>query len=434
MTLIVGVRFKDSSKTYFFDPLDLDLHQHDMVIVETARGPELATIAYGKREIAEADIAGDLKVVIRRAEKRDLESLRILQNKEEAALQRCAELVAVHELSMKLIKAEYSFDGSRLTFYFTAGQRVDFRMLVRDLAHAFKTRIELRQVGARDEARLLGGIGPCGRELCCATFLPDYATVNIKMVKDQDLPLNPAKNSGICGRLLCCLSYEHPHYIELRARLPHRGTVVRTPDGRGEVVAINALQQTVLVRLTKSGMEANYPLAQVQVPGEQHGSGAAPPYVPDDEGDDEDGHRDRRDRLDDRDVLEALALLTEGDTAEHSREQPGKREQTSQPSTKKRPAKRPRSRATAPSPQQKRGSTAASHQADQADPADAARSKSSSRRGTRRRSPPKAGESNQQPKSSSSASDTQKAPDTAASSEQQKSPRRARRKRQSSSS
>jgi hypothetical protein len=165
---------------------------------------------------------------------------------------------------MGLVKTEYSFDGSRLTFYFTSEQRVDFRMLVRDLARTFRSRIELRQIGPRDEAKLLGGIGPCGRALCCATFLPDYARVSIKMAKDQDLPLNPSKISGVCGRLLCCLSYEHQQYLDMKAELPSKGDWVQTPDGPGDVLTTNVLQGTLTVRLASSGMQESYTHAQIQ--------------------------------------------------------------------------------------------------------------------------------------------------------------------------
>jgi hypothetical protein len=171
---------------------------------------------------------------------------------------------------MRLVKAEYNFDGSRLTFYFTADQRVDFRMLVRDLARTFKTRIELRQIGPRDQARLLGGVGICGRAFCCATFLPNYARVSVKMAKDQELPLNPSKISGVCGRLLCCLSYEHQQYCHMKADLPRRGMSVQTPDGPGEVVVTNILQQTVTVQLSHSGMQETYPVTQIQEEGGKH--------------------------------------------------------------------------------------------------------------------------------------------------------------------
>lgn len=263
MTVVVGIRFKDSGKTYYFDPGDLELHQGDMVIVETVRGPEMAKVAYERQDVSESEIVGELKPVIRMAEPSDFERMQLLQARHEEVLARCAEKVREHNLPMNLVKAEYSFDGSRLTFYFTAEKRVDFRLLVRDLARTFKSRIELRQIGPRDEAKLLGGIGPCGRVLCCATFLPDYARVSIKMAKDQDLPLNPAKISGVCGRLLCCLSYEHEQYVEMRAELPRKGAWVKTPDGPGEVVAVNVLKQTVTVQLAKSGMMDAYTREQV---------------------------------------------------------------------------------------------------------------------------------------------------------------------------
>lgn len=379
MTTIVGVRFKDSSKTYYFDPRDLELHQGDIVIVDTVRGPEMAKVAHGKRDIPEAEVVGELKPVIRRASETDFEYMHRLHSKHADALACCAEKVVAHNLPMKLIKSEYSFDGSRLTFYFIAEQRVDFRMLVRDLAHTFKTRIELRQVGPRDEARLLGGVGPCGRELCCATFLPSYAVVNIKMAKDQDLPLNPSKISGLCGRLLCCLSYEHQHYVTLRSQLPTRGTQVTTPDGRGEVVSINALQQMVTVRLTSSGMEETYSITHL--------------YTVDDESERKSGRRTARDTgeqaasrvlddaqpqpsqkyrahadaeyagIDDSDVLEALALLEEGAMGEYGTErEPGSASER-QSSSRQR-AKRSRSRSSSRPKQREAGTPEADESAD----------------------------------------------------------------------
>lgn len=264
MPTVVGIRFKDSGKTYFFDPRDMPLAVGEQVIVETARGPELAKVAYGRSEVTESELVGELKPVLRRAEASDYERMRLLHQRHDEVLARCAEKIAQHALPMSLVKAEYSFDGSRLTFYFTAEKRVDFRMLVRDLARTFKSRIELRQIGPRDEAKLLGGIGPCGRLLCCATFLPDYARVSIKMAKDQDLPLNPAKISGVCGRLLCCLSYEHEQYLEVKAELPRRGDWVQTPDGPGEVTALNVIRETVLVAVAGNEMPTEYTSAQIQ--------------------------------------------------------------------------------------------------------------------------------------------------------------------------
>lgn len=264
MPVVVGIRFKDSGKTYFFDPNSMEtLLQGDHVIVETVRGLELAKVAYAPHMVADEAIVGELKAVIRRADDADFERMRLLGERHDEVLARCIEKIKEHSLPMRLIKAEYSFDGSRLTFYFTAEKRVDFRTLVRDLARTFKTRIELRQIGPRDEAKLLGGIGPCGRLLCCATFLPDYARVSIKMAKDQDLPLNPTKISGVCGRLLCCLSYEHDQYLAIKAELPRRGTWVQTPNGPGEVVAVNVVKETVTVELV--GADAHEEFAPSQI-------------------------------------------------------------------------------------------------------------------------------------------------------------------------
>lgn len=265
MTLVVGIRFKDSGKTYYFAPHKLeDLLQGDLVIVDTVRGPELAKVAYPCRDVPDEEIMGEVRSILRRAERSDFERMAKLHARHEEVLRKCAEKVQNHQLPMNLVKAEYSFDGSRLTFYFTSEQRVDFRQLVRDLARTFRSRIELRQIGPRDEAKLLGGIGPCGRLLCCATFLPDYARVSIKMAKDQDLPLNPSKISGVCGRLLCCLSYEHQHYVDMKATMPAKDDWVQTPDGPGDVVGVNVLRAMVTVRLAGSGMEAEYSVQQIQ--------------------------------------------------------------------------------------------------------------------------------------------------------------------------
>lgn len=249
MPTVIGVRFKDSGKTYHFDPRMVQLNVGDWAIVETVRGPELGRIAAAPAELPTEEILGDLRPVLRRASQADMDQLAHLQQYVDEALAICAERVAEHKLPMTLIKAEYNFDGSRLTFFFTSDKRVDFRALVRDLARTFHTRIELRQVGPRDEAKLLGGIGPCGRALCCSTFLPDFARVSIKMAKDQDLPLNPVKISGVCGRLLCCLSYEHEQYLDIKAELPPRGAWVQTAEGPGEVVAVSVVHERVTVEL-----------------------------------------------------------------------------------------------------------------------------------------------------------------------------------------
>ena len=259
MPIVVGIRFKDSRKTYYFDPTQTDaVVQGQYVIVETARGLEMARVSELPHEVEESAIVGELKPVIRHATPEDDVRWKQLNSRQDELIKRCQEKIDEHELPMGLVKAEYSFDGSRLTFYFTADKRVDFRNLVRDLARTFRTRIELRQIGPRDEAKLLGGIGPCGRILCCASFLPDYARVSIKMAKDQDLPLNPSKISGVCGRLLCCLAYEHEQYIEMKAEMPRRGMWVQTPEGPGEVVNVNVLRSTVTVLLSATGVPEEF--------------------------------------------------------------------------------------------------------------------------------------------------------------------------------
>ncbi|MBU6333018.1 MAG: stage 0 sporulation family protein [Chloroflexi bacterium] len=270
MPIALPIKFKDSGKISHVDPNGIErLAAGDHVIVDTVRGPELAQAVAAPSDIAPGDIIGDLKPVIRRADDADLQRLEALNARQSATLARCAEKIREHDLPMRLVKAEYNFDGSRLTFYFTAEKRVDFRNLVRELARTFKTRIELRQIGPRDEARLLGGIGPCGRLLCCTTFLPDYARVSIKMAKDQDLPLNPAKISGVCGRLLCCLSYEHDQYVAIKAELPRKGAWVQTPDGPGEVITVNVIRETVTVELAGSGVQSEYQPAQLSEAGER---------------------------------------------------------------------------------------------------------------------------------------------------------------------
>jgi cell fate regulator YaaT (PSP1 superfamily) len=332
MPVVVGIRFKDSGKTYFFDPSAVEtLNQGDSVIVETVRGLELAKVARAPHAVADTEVVGELKPVIRRAEAADFERMRLLGARHDEVLDRCSEKIVEYSLPMRLVKAEYSFDGSRLTFYFTSEKRVDFRVLVRDLARTFKTRIELRQIGPRDEAKLLGGIGPCGRMLCCSTFLPDYARVSIKMAKDQDLPLNPTKISGVCGRLLCCLSYEHDQYLEIKAELPKRGAWVQTPDGPGEVVTVNVVRETVIVELGGSGVHEEFSPAQISEATQRVGTlarsraeeGIAPfagiPPRPEKreppprrEPKHNGERRLLRNEIDDPDVLDALALLEEG--------------------------------------------------------------------------------------------------------------------------
>ncbi|MFL5802485.1 MAG: regulatory iron-sulfur-containing complex subunit RicT [Roseiflexaceae bacterium] len=374
MPVVVGIRFKDSGKTYYFDPNGYDtLAQGDQVIVETVRGLELAKVAYAPHSVTEEAIVGELRPVIRRAEPSDFERMRLLSARHGEVLARCAEKIAEHTLPMRLVKAEYSFDGSRLTFYFTADKRIDFRVLVRDLARTFRTRIELRQIGPRDEAKLLGGIGPCGRLLCCATFLPDYARVSIKMAKDQDLPLNPSKISGVCGRLLCCLSYEHEQYVQIKGELPRKGSWVQTPDGPGEVVAVNVVRETVRVELGGSGVQEEYEPEQISEASRRVGDlarsraeeGVAPtagmpplparerrdpPERPRREPKNSGERRLLRDTMDDPEVLDALALLEEG--FEERAAPPTPHDEGAPPPA----GARPRRRDQPPSPAQQRSS------------------------------------------------------------------------------
>jgi cell fate regulator YaaT (PSP1 superfamily) len=246
---IVGVRFKRAGRIYYFDPAGLDLKIDDFVVVETSRGTEVGRVVIAPKQVQESEIGEPLKPVIRRAESQDLHQQQFYKAREREALEKCEQRVAHYHLPMKLVGAEYNCDGSRLTFFFTAEGRVDFRELVKDLAGIFKTRIELRQIGVRDEAKIIGGLGRCGRQLCCSSFLGDFATVSIRMAKDQDLPLNPMKISGICGRLLCCLGYENEQYCALKQGLPRLGEEIAIPTGKGLVVGLNVLKETIMVEL-----------------------------------------------------------------------------------------------------------------------------------------------------------------------------------------
>lgn len=250
MPKVVGIRFKPVSKIYYFDPKGFeDLEVGDYVIVDTARGREIGQVTTAPSKVSDEEVVGQLKPVVRRATSWDLVQMQTYRDREQEALARCQQRVAESNLPMKMVKAEYSFDGSRLVFYFTAEKRVDFRALVRDLAKIFRTRIELRQIGVRDEAKLLGGLGPCGRPLCCASYLSEFSPVSIKMAKQQDLPLSPMEISGLCGRLLCCLAYENDHYCETKQKLPKLGETIVTQHGRGKVIGLNVLKETVEVEL-----------------------------------------------------------------------------------------------------------------------------------------------------------------------------------------
>ncbi len=248
---VIGIRFRKNGKIYYFDPKDIHIPEDSYVIVETARGVEYGHVVTGRKSVDEKDIPQDLKPIIRIATEEDHKQYKANLEKSEKAFNICLEKIKNHNLEMKLIAAEYTFDNSKVLFYFTADGRVDFRELVRDLASVFKTRIELRQVGVRDEAKLSGGIGMCGRELCCHSYLGEFIPVSIKMAKEQSLSLNPTKISGVCGRLMCCLKYEEDTYEYLNSKLPNVGDKVTAFDGvTGEVSNVNVLRQMVRIVVT----------------------------------------------------------------------------------------------------------------------------------------------------------------------------------------
>ncbi len=245
---VIGVRFRTAGKIYYFDPQEFTIKRDDHVIVETARGIEFGTVVMPPRDIEETRVVQPLKPVLRLASQKDMEQEATNRKKEKEAFRICLEKIKKHNLEMKLIDAEYTFDNNKVLFYFTADGRIDFRELVKDLAAVFKTRIELRQIGVRDETKIVGGIGICGRPLCCHTYLSEFAPVSIKMAKEQNLSLNPTKISGVCGRLMCCLNNEEEIYEELNRKLPNVGDFVTTEDGlKGEVHSVNILRQLVKV-------------------------------------------------------------------------------------------------------------------------------------------------------------------------------------------
>ncbi len=259
MTTVTGVRFRRAGKIYYFSPGDLKIKNGDQVIVETSRGVEFGSVVEGAKEVPDEEITPPLKSVIRIATEEDIKKEGKNREKEKEAFDICLEKIRKHGLDMKLIAAEYTFDNNKLLFYFTADGRVDFRELVKDLASVFRTRIELRQIGVRDETKIRGGIGPCGRELCCSTYLTEFSPVSIKMAKEQNLSLNPTKISGMCGRLMCCLNNEEETYEALNKHMPSVGDHVTTPDGlKGEVQAVNVLRQRakVVVDLDNDEKEA----------------------------------------------------------------------------------------------------------------------------------------------------------------------------------
>ena len=268
MVKVVGIKFKNGGKLYYFQPKAGDTYTRNMpVIVETSRGLEYAWVAYPEREVDEAEIVPPLKPVVRIATQKDIEYYKSCEAKKPQMMQLCKEKILAHELEMKLVDCEFAFDGSKISFFFTSATRVDFRELVKDLASALHTRIELRQVGTRDETKYLGGIAPCGRVCCCAGNMPEFKKVSVRMAKAQGLSLNPGKISGLCGRLMCCLSYEMDHYVESAKQLPKMGAEVGTPDGKAIVAGLNMLKMEVRVKQpNKDGgwIFKDFPASQLQ--------------------------------------------------------------------------------------------------------------------------------------------------------------------------
>ena len=268
MTKVVGIKFKNGGKLYYFSPKKGDIYQRNMpVVVETSRGLEYAWVAYPEREVEDEEIVAPLKPIIRIATEKDTAFYEECQQKKPQAMQICKEKILKHGLEMKLVDCEYAFDGSKIIFYFTSANRVDFRELVKDLATAFHNRIELRQVGTRDETKYLGGLAPCGRICCCAGNMPEFKKVSVKMAKTQGLSLNPGKISGLCGRLMCCLSYENDYYAEASKKVPKIGAEVGTPEGKAIVAAVNMLRMEVKVKIDdKNGgwIYRDYPASEIR--------------------------------------------------------------------------------------------------------------------------------------------------------------------------
>ncbi len=262
-TRVVGVRFRPTGRIYYYDPVGANFKTGQWVIVESPKGTECGRVVIAPRQIESSELGPDeLKPVQRIATEDDLRQMLAYKSKEKGALRRCAERIDQHHLPMKLVESEYTYDGGRLTFYFTAEERVDFRALVRDLAAQFHTRIELRQIGARDHAKLLGGVGMCGKTLCCSSWLTEFNVVSIKMAKEQGLPLNTSKISGLCGRLMCCLAYENDDYIEAKEEMPAYNEVVVTSSGAGRVVGVNVPRESVEVML-ESGATITVPVREL---------------------------------------------------------------------------------------------------------------------------------------------------------------------------
>ena len=283
MTEIIGVRFQEVGKIYSFDPDGIKLKKGDRVIVETARGVECGEVAIANREVEDQTVVQPLKKMLRTATQADLDQMARNREKEQSAFEICRRKIAAHGLEMKLVRVEYTFDGAKILFYFTADGRVDFRELVKDLASVFKTRIELRQIGVRDEAKMLGGLGMCGRPFCCNSFLGEFQPVSIKMAKEHGLSLNPTKISGACGRLMCCLNYEQTAYDDLIRRMPRTGAQVETPEGPGKVVEVSLLTGRLKVQLAKNpdGLPVVFHYKDVKFSCEARGKGVRPPQAQD---------------------------------------------------------------------------------------------------------------------------------------------------------
>ncbi|CQR47502.1 hypothetical protein BN1058_01823 [Paraliobacillus sp. PM-2] len=263
MVEVIGIRFKKAGKIYYFDPDEMTITKDDYVIVETVRGVEFGKVVISNKHVDEEDVVLPLKKVIRIATPKDKRIVAENQENATEAYEVCEAKIIEHSLDMNLVDVEYTFDRNKAIFYFTADGRVDFRNLVKDLASIFKTRIELRQIGVRDEAKLLGGIGPCGRMLCCSTFLGDFEPVSIKMAKDQNLSLNPAKISGLCGRLMCCLKYENDDYETAKKELPDLGESIKTPYGNGKVVGLNILERMIQIEIPDKERVIEYTLDEL---------------------------------------------------------------------------------------------------------------------------------------------------------------------------
>ena len=343
MAIIVGVRFQNAGKLYYFDPQATGAAAGDTVIVETARGQEMGEAVTGPAEVPDEDIVPPLRPVLRVATQEDIDHKEENRGREKTAFDTCKQKIAEHQLPMKLVSCEYTFDNTKLLFYFTSESRVDFRALVKDLASIFHTRIELRQIGVRDEARMMGGLGICGRPLCCSRFLGDFHPVSIKMAKEQNLSLNPTKISGACGRLMCCLQYEEEFYEKTSRAMPRVGKLVRTPDGEGTVADVNILKETVRVRISKGNDMTelkDYPADQVHRVNGAQAQPAVPAEDQEDSPDPEIMHALRASEIDVPDEDADAALPPDDSEEQAPAEEPAARRKPNPRPLPPRPARR----------------------------------------------------------------------------------------------